>query len=47
MLYVSDLYTFDKDISSAESTYNEVCTAYGKLFERLGLLYCKGKNIYI
>ena len=44
MLYVSDLYTFDKDEESARETYEDVCQAYERLFAKLGLPSLKGMS---
>ena len=38
-----DLYTFDANETTAQSTYNEVCHAYNRIFQRLQLPYLKGK----
>eukprot|EP00053_Salpingoeca_punica_P014021 m.127291 g.127291 ORF g.127291 m.127291 type:complete len:566 (+) comp16362_c0_seq1:448-2145(+) len=34
---MKDLYTFDADLPAAKATYERVCTAYSKIFARLGL----------
>ena len=38
-----DLYTFDADETTAQTTYDEVCNAYNRIFQRLQLPYLKGK----
>lgn len=35
--YMKDMYSFDASAEEARQSYNLVCTAYGRLFERLGL----------
>lgn len=39
--YMKDMYTFDMTEEAACETYNNVCTAYCKLFNTLGLKYVK------
>ena len=34
---MKDMYTFDVDEAAAGETYNAVCEAYSRVFERLGL----------
>ena len=34
---MQDLYTFDKDIESAETTYREISEAYRVIFDKLGV----------
>ena len=41
-MIVSDLYTFDTSEEKARLTYAQVCQAYEKLFNRLGLKSVKG-----
>jgi len=36
---MKDLYTFDKDLNSAMDTYYQICEAYKKIFDRLGVPY--------
>jgi len=41
---MKDLYTFDKDIQSAKSTYEEVNAAYVALFDYIGVKWLKGNT---
>ena len=41
---MKDLYTFDKDPSSAEETYQLVTDAYDKFFQSLGVPFCRVKG---
>ena len=34
---MQDLYTFDKDLESAETTYREISDAYRNIFDKLGV----------
>lgn len=36
---MKDAYTFDKDLASADKSYNEMFEAYKRIFDRLGLDY--------
>ena len=36
---MKDLYTFDKSLQDAQTTYNQVCTVYRKIFTQLGLQF--------
>ncbi|KAK7073176.1 prolyl-tRNA synthetase [Halocaridina rubra] len=38
---MKDLYTFDKDETSATDTYNQICTAYDTIFQRIGIPFVK------
>ncbi|GFR99838.1 proline--tRNA ligase [Elysia marginata] len=38
---MKDLYTFDSNEEKALETYNGVCVAYDKIFDRLGVPYAK------
>lgn len=38
---MKDLYTFDANEATAQSTYDEVCHAYSRIFQRLQLPYLK------
>ena len=38
-----DLYTFDESQETARATYNKVCDAYEKIFNRLELKHVKGE----
>ncbi|KAK2191520.1 hypothetical protein NP493_49g10028 [Ridgeia piscesae] len=38
---MKDLYTFDANETTAQSTYDEVCHAYNRIFQRLQLPYLK------
>ena len=40
---LSDLYTFDTNEETARETYNIVCEAYSRIFDRLGLKFHKGQ----
>lgn len=40
---MKDLYSFDRDQTSANVTYNRVCQAYEKIFDNIGVKYIKGK----
>ncbi|CAH2020597.1 unnamed protein product [Acanthoscelides obtectus] len=39
---MKDMYSFDIDETSAKDTYNEICTSYDKIFDRIGIDYVKG-----
>lgn len=41
---MKDLYSFDRDQSSATITYNRVCQAYEKIFKRIGVKFIKGRE---
>ena len=36
---MKDAYSFDKDVASAEASYDKMFAAYSKIFDRLGLRY--------
>ncbi|CAH1975649.1 unnamed protein product [Acanthoscelides obtectus] len=38
---MKDMYSFDIDETSAKDTYNEICTSYDKIFDRIGIDYVK------
>lgn len=38
---MKDLYSFDVDLNSAKSTYDDVCQSYEKIFQRIGVEYIK------
>jgi len=42
---MKDLYSFDKDQTSAVITYERVCQAYDKIFKHIGVTYTKGNKI--
>lgn len=44
---MKDLYSFDRDETSAVITYENVCQAYEKIFNHIGVKYIKGKNYFI
>ncbi|KAM8999788.1 probable proline--tRNA ligase, mitochondrial [Sarcophilus harrisii] len=39
--YMKDMYTFDCSAEAAHQTYDLVCDAYGRLFDRLGLRFVR------
>lgn len=41
---MKDLYSFDKDQTSAVITYERVCRAYDKIFKHIGVKYTKGNK---
>lgn len=41
---MKDLYTFDTDIQTAKTSYDEVCASYKRICERLGLQYIMAKS---
>lgn len=41
---MKDLYSFDRDQTSANVTYHNVCQAYEKIFENIGVKYIKGRT---
>lgn len=41
---MKDLYTFDATEDDAVKTYEEVNETYQKLFEFIGVPFCKGKK---
>lgn len=40
---MKDLYTFDDSEEAAVVTYNEICNAYDRVFQRIGVPYLKGQ----
>lgn len=40
---MKDLYTFDESEVKAMETYSEICNAYDRIFQRIGVPYIKGK----
>lgn len=40
---MKDLYTFDESEAKAVETYSEICNAYDRIFQRIGVPYIKGK----
>ena len=40
---MKDLYTFDDSLEAAHDTYEEICGAYHRIFEHLGIPFFKGK----
>ena len=46
-MLATDLYTFDLDAASAESTFDEVCDSYVRIFTRLGLPLVQGVVVYV
>lgn len=41
---MKDLYSFDRDQTSAITTYNKVCQAYEKIFKHIGVKFIKGRD---
>ena len=41
------MYTFDTNEETALATYETVCQAYNKIFDRIGVEYIKGKFFVI
>lgn len=41
------MYTFDADEESAMRTYQQVCDAYSRIFDRLGVNYVKGELFFL
>jgi len=41
---MKDLYSFDRDQTSATITYNKVCQAYEKIFKHIGVKFIKGRE---
>lgn len=39
---MKDLYTFDQSIEKAQETYNLICQAYDRIFQRLRVPFVKG-----
>jgi prolyl-tRNA synthetase len=39
---MKDLYTFDKTVEAAHETYDLICTAYNRIFQRLNVPFVKG-----
>lgn len=44
---MKDLYSFDRDQTSAITTYNKVCQAYEKIFKHIGVKFIKGRDYNI
>lgn len=40
---MKDLYTFDRSLQDAQTTYNEVCQAYSDIFTKLGLKFYRAQ----
>lgn len=41
---MKDLYTFDDSVEAAQDTYQEICSAYDRIFHRLRIPFLKGKT---
>lgn len=42
---MKDLYTFDVSEEAAVSTYMEICKAYDRVFQRIGVPFIKGEAL--
>lgn len=42
---MKDLYTFDESEEASVSTYWEICKAYDRVFQRIGVPFIKGEPL--